>query len=313
LPAPRDRGDLDAMKAIVATPQGTSWTEIRDVPEPEPDADEALVAVRAFGPNRGELHLLTIRGDGWQPGQDVAGEVIEPAADGSGPRAGERVAGLADWHGWAERVAVPAHRLAVIPDNVEDAKAAALPMAGSTAANLVRLGGSLLGRNVLITGASGGVGHFAVQLAAAAGGHVTAVGRHADRLRELGASEVVEDVADAPEGQHLVLESVGGTSLEAALAKAAHEGLVLIFGASSREQAPFDFGAFAGREVRIQSYFSYHHEHQAGENLRLLLDLVSAGRLEVEIGFQDSWRRVNDALDGLKERRFAGKAVLLVD
>jgi NADPH:quinone reductase len=110
-----------------------------------------------------------------------------------------------------------------------------------------------------------------------------------------------------------VLESVGGASLEAALAKAAHEGLVLIFGASSREQAPFDFGTFAGREVRIQSYFSYRHEHQAGENLRLLLDLVSAGRLEVEIGFQDSWRRVNDALDGLKERRFAGKAVLLVD
>jgi NADPH:quinone reductase-like Zn-dependent oxidoreductase len=303
------------MEAIVATPEGASWTERRDVPGPEPNANEAVVAVRAFGINRGELHLLTIRGDGWQPGQDVAGEVIEAAADGSGPRVGARVAGLATWHGWAREVAVPTHRLALVPDGVEDAQAAALPMAGSTAANLVRLGGSLLGRGVLVTGASGGVGHFAVQLAAGAGAHVTAVAgaRHAERLRALGAREVVADVADAPEGQHLVLESVGGASLGAALEKAAHQGLVVLFGNSSRERTEVEFSSFAGREVRVQTYFSYRHEHEAGDNLRLLLDLLSAGRLEVDIGFEESWSRVNDALDGLKERRFAGKAVLLVD
>jgi NADPH:quinone reductase len=303
------------MEAIVATPEGANWTERRDVPEPEPKPNEAVVAVRAFGINRGELRLLTSRGDGWQPGQDVAGEVIEAAADGSGPRVGARAAGLAEWHGWAREVAVPTHRLAVVPDGVEEAQAAALPMAGSTAANLVRLGGSLLGRGVLVTGASGGVGHFAVQLAAGAGAHVTAVAdpRHADRLRALGAHEVVADVAEAPEGQHLVLESVGGASLGAALQKAAHQGLVVVFGNSSREPTEIGFPAFAGREVRLQTYFSYHHEREAGDNLRMLLDRLSAGRLEVDIGFRESWSRVNDALDGLKERRFAGKAVLLVD
>jgi NADPH2:quinone reductase len=303
------------MEAIVATPEGASWTEHRDVPAPEPAADEAVVAVRAFGINRGELHLLTIREDGWRPGQDVAGEVIAAAADGSGPPAGARVAGLAEWHGWAREVAVPTHRLAVVPDGVDDARAAALPMAGSTAANLVRLGGSLLGRGVLVTGASGGVGHLAVQLAAAAGARVTAVAgaRHAERLRALGASQVVADISEAPEGQHLVLESVGGASLGAALQKAAHQGLVVLFGSSTREPTEIGFPAFAGREVRLQAYFSYHHERAAGDNLRLLLDLVGAGRLEVDIGFRDSWRRINDALDGLKERRFSGKAVLLVD
>src|SRR4051812_7239831 len=111
------------MRAIVATPDGPSWTERRDVPAPAPEAGEALIAVRAFAVNRGELTLVRRRAD-WQPGQDVAGEVVQPAADGSGPQAGERVAGLAEWHGWAEQAVVPTHRLATIPDGVGFAVAA---------------------------------------------------------------------------------------------------------------------------------------------------------------------------------------------
>src|SRR3954451_17160893 len=125
------------MRAIVATAEGPSWTERREVPPPAPAANEALIAVRAFAVNRGELTLVRRR-DGWQPGQDVAGEVIQPAADGSGPQAGERVAGLAEWHGWAEQTVVPAHRLAAVPADVDFERAAALPMAGTTAANPVR-------------------------------------------------------------------------------------------------------------------------------------------------------------------------------
>src|SRR5919202_2582804 len=184
------------MRAIVATAEGPSWTERRDVPPPAPAANEALIAVRAFAVNRGELTLVH-RLDGWQPGQDVAGEVIQPAADGTGPQEGERVAGLAEWHGWGEQAVVPAHRLAAIPEGVEYERAAALPMAGTTAANLVRGGGPLLGARVLITGASGGVGHLAVQLAALGGADVTA-GASAARARAVrayGAREVVEDVA----------------------------------------------------------------------------------------------------------------------
>jgi NADPH:quinone reductase len=303
------------MRAIVATPKGPSRTERREVPAPEPEPNEALVAVRAFAVNRGELRLVQMR-DGWQPGQDVAGEVVRPAADGSGPQAGERVAGLAEWHGWAEQAAVPTHRLAVVPDGVDLVMAAALPMAGTTAANLVREGGALLGSRVLITGASGGVGHIAVQLAALGGAEVVAVARpeRADALRGWGAAAVVTDPSDAEGLFELVLESVGGASLEAALAAVAPAGTVILFGNSSREPAALDFSALHGHEeATIRSYFSARHEAEAGRVLRRLLDLVAAGRLQVEVGARESWDRLNDVLDALTERRFAGKAVLTVD
>jgi NADPH2:quinone reductase len=303
------------MRAIVATADGPSRTERRDVAPPAPAPNEALVAVRAFAVNRGELTLVRRR-DGWQPGQDVAGEVIRAAADGSGPQAGERVAGLAEWHGWAEQAAVPSHRLAAIPEGVDFARAAALPMAGTTAANLVRAGGALLGARVLITGASGGVGHLAVQLAALGGANVTAVARteRADALRSYGARTVVADPAAAEGPFDLVLESAGGATLDAALASVAPGGTVVIFGNSSREPSTLDFTAFFGHEeATIRSYFSARHEADAGRRLAMLLDLVAAGRLHVEIGFEGSWDRVNEAMDGLSERRFAGKAVLTVD
>jgi NADPH:quinone reductase-like Zn-dependent oxidoreductase len=307
----------DTMRAIVATPDGPTWTERRDdVPRPEPAAGEALVVVRAFGVNRGELTLVRMRGGGWRPGQDIAGEVVRAAADGSGPPAGTRVAGLADWHGWAEEAAVPVHRLAPIPDGVDFAQAAALPMAGTTAANLVRAGGPLLGARVLVTGASGGVGHLAVQLAALGGAEVTAVAsaERADALRGFGARSVVADAADAEGPFDLVLESVGGASLAAALEVIAPGGAVVVFGSSSREKTPIDFTSFFGHEEAvIRSYFSGRHEADAGRNLTMLLDLLAAGRLHVEVGRQDSWDRLDEVLDALSERRFPGKAVLTVD
>ena len=286
------------MRAIVATAEGPSWTERREVPPPAPAANEALIAVRAFAVNRGELTLVRRR-DGWQPGQDVAGEVVQPAADGTGPQAGERVAGLAEWHGWAEQAVVPTHRLAVVPEGVELETAAALPMAGTTAANLVRQGGALLGARVLVTGASGGVGHLAVQLATLGGADVTAV----------------RSAADAPDGPFdLVLESAGGASLDAALARVVPGGTVILFGNSSREPSTIDFTAFFGHEeATVRSYFSARHEADVGRLLAMLLDLVAAGRLHVEIGFRASWDRLNEAMDGLSERRFPGKAVLTID
>ena len=286
------------MKAVAGTPNGPRRTELRDVADPEPGPGEALVRVRAFSPNRGELRLLASRDEGWQPGQDVAGEVVRAAADGTGPKQGERVAGLADWHGWAELAAVPAHRLAVIPEGVERATAAALPMAGTTALNLVRRGGSLLGHRVLVTGGSGGVGHIATQLAELEGATVDAV----------------SSATDAPgDGYHLILESAGGASLAAAVERVAHGGAIVVFGNSAGEPGEVDFRSFAGREVSIESYFSARHEHEAGANLATLLKLVADGRLTVEVGLQASWAELNDALDALADRRIRGKAVLLVD
>jgi NADPH:quinone reductase-like Zn-dependent oxidoreductase len=280
------------MQAVVSTPGGERWAELREVPEPETGPDELLVQVHAAGINRGELTLVQIRED-FRPGQEVAGVVA------AGPRQGERVVGLADWHGWAEYAAVPEHRVAPLPDGIDFATAAALPMAGATALNLIRLGGDLLGRNVVVTGASGGVGVIATQLARLAGGNVTAV------------SAVTEDV---PDGQDLILESVGGASLEQALAKAAVGGLILVFGNSSKQSATIDFRGFAGRDrVRVQTFFSAHYEERAADNLRTLLGLVEERRLEVQVGLKVPLADANDALDALDARKVHGKAVLVVE
>ena len=305
------------MSAVVATPGRPQRTTRRDdVPVPTPADDEALIAVEAFALNRGELTLLRTRHAGWIPGQDVAGTVVRAAAGGSGPAEGTKVVGLAEWHGWAQYVNVPAHRLAVRPDAVSAAHAAALPMAGTTALGVLEAyDAPLLGRRVLVTGAAGGVGRFAVQLAAIGGARVTAVSRRTDGLRELGAHDVREALADAPADGNLhdlVLESVGGTALTHALAHAAHGGTVVSFGASSGEPAPYTFFALGGREVNLRAYFSGRHERRAGERLAFLVDLTAQGRLDPGVGHVADWSEVNAMLDALERRAVAGKAVLTV-
>lgn len=103
--------------------------------EPEPADDEAVIAVEAYSVNRGETFQLDggldRRWAGWRPGKDIAGTVTRPAADGSGPVEGARVVAHPPAYGWAERVAVPTHSLAELPDSVDAVTAAALPWRGS--------------------------------------------------------------------------------------------------------------------------------------------------------------------------------------
>src|SRR5206468_3142463 len=133
---------------------------------------------------------------GWHPGQDVAGVVVQPAANGEGPPAGSRVVAAVDQGGWAERVPAQISRSAVLPDGVGFAAAATLPVAGLTALRALRAAGSVLGLRLLVTGASGGVGRFAVQLGRLAGAEVTAAAASPERsaeLVEVGATQVVHD------------------------------------------------------------------------------------------------------------------------
>src|SRR2546423_2405150 len=197
------------MLAIVNTPGGPEPVAIREVAEPEPKPNEALVAIHAFSLNRGELRLFQVRPEGWRPGQDIAGVVLRAAADGSGPAAGSRVVALCDWEGWAERAAVPSHRIAPIADNVTFGAAAALPVAGLTALRSLRHGAPLLGKRALITGAAGGGGNLAVQLALRSRARVTAVVGSPQRgrgLDGLGAAEGVTALGDAQGRLALILE-----------------------------------------------------------------------------------------------------------
>ena len=248
------------MLAIVNTPNGATPVELRDVPDPRPAPNEALVQVRAFSLNRGELRSFRNNEAGWVPGQDVAGIVLVQAANGEGPQPGARVVALTDEFGWAQRVAVPVHRMALLPDAVSFAAAATLPVAGLTALRTLRLGGPLIGSSVLITGAAGGVGTLAVQLAARSGARVTAVVGAPERaagLQDLGATDVVQGIDNAQGRFALILESAGGESLARAIQLVEAKGTVVVYGNSSGEPTMINFADFRGApNSRVQS-FSY--------------------------------------------------------
>ena len=305
------------MRALVNAPQHPQHIAFADQPDPLPREDEALVSVAAFSLNRGELGSLSRTEPGWLPGQDLAGTVLEQARSGRGPAAGTRVVGLVEEGSWAERVAVPLARLAHLPDEVSFEQAAALPIAGLTALRTVRLGGFLLGKRVLVTGASGGVGHLAVQLATLAGAAVTAVARteHAVALRQSGAREVVGEIGQAQGLFDHILESVGGASLEAALTRVAPRGMIVSFGNSAAEDARFNFARLRGHEgAQIQSFFSYASgsEEEVGLDLSLLARLVGERRLKVDLARVADWTETGRILQELRERQFNGKAVLKV-
>lgn len=311
------------MKAILPGAPGDTDEPVilGEAPEPEPAISEAVIAVEAYSVNRGETFQLdgglARRWDGWRPGKDVAGTVVRAAADGSGPAAGTRVVGHPPAYGWAEQVAVPTADLAELPDNVDAVTAAALPLAGITALRLLRAAGPLAGRRLLITGASGGVGHYVTELAAASGAAVTAVSATAERgakLLELGAAELVTSVVDAAGPYDVVLESVGGDSLPAALTKLAPGGQLVWFGQASREPVTLNFFDFfkGPNQARITHFDYTTSDATYGQDLAALVRLVSSGRLHPEIGSIRDWARTADAIADLRGRRARGNVVLTV-
>jgi NADPH:quinone reductase len=308
------------MRALVARPSAPHGLELEEVDPPEPARDEALVEVRAVSLNRGEVRRLPARAEGSVPGWDVAGVVARPAADGSGPAAGERAVGLVAEGAWAELAAVPTARLAALPDGVSFEAAATLPVAGLTAMRALDVAAPLLGRRVLVTGAAGGVGRVAVQLAHSAGARVTGVVGSSGRgegLAELGADEVITELAEQGEPFDAILESVGGASLAAALQRVAPRGIVVSFGNSSGAPTTFDVSRFyprsGARLYGLRVFDELERHGSGGRDLRFLADALAEGRLDPQIGMTASWREPAPALEALIERRVRGKAVLTID
>lgn len=303
------------MRAVIYDPRARANLRLSDVDEPVVAADEALVDVRAIGLNFGEIHWIeAARTPGEVPGWDSAGVVREAAADGSGPPVGTRVVAFGYDGGWAQRRAVATENLAALPDTVDFGTAAALPVAGVTALQALHALGAIVGRRVLITGASGGVGRFAVQLAARAGAHViAAVGSQArgDGLRELGADDVVVGLAGISEPVFGVLDNVGGTLLTQAFRLVGDGGSVQSIGMASGE--PTTINLEEERRIGVRKRLEpFNVRTPFGPDLEYLLTLLSAGQLDPQIGLRESWDNVSAAAEALLGRTVAGKAVLTV-
>jgi NADPH:quinone reductase len=230
---------------FVVDPAAPGKLSIKPVELRDPDRDEVAVRVTAISLNRGETRRAVQQAEpGWRPGWDFAGVAETAAADGSGPKPGTRVVGILPSGAWAERVNCRTHAVAALPDAVGDAEAATLPVAGLTALHALRQGGLLLGRKMLVDGASGGVGHLACQLAAAAGaqvwGHVRREEYRAAVAQWCGERVVLgrELVAAKPRGPFwLILDSLGGSALGAALGMLQPGGICVTFGVSEAAQA----------------------------------------------------------------------------
>ncbi|MFD7731053.1 zinc-binding dehydrogenase [Kitasatospora phosalacinea] len=306
------------MRALVVDRSAPRGIRLATAPDPEPAPHQALVRVTATSLNPGEVvHALAAAPDGAVLGWDAAGIVERAAADGTGPRAGTPVVTLMPSGGWAELRAVDTALLGVAPAGADPGAIATVPVAGASALRALHRIGPLLGRTVLVTGATGGVGRYAVQLARLGGAHVVASTSDPDAngelLRGLGAHRVVRRPDEAGVAVHGVVDLVGGPSMVEAYGTLAEGGTLVSVGHATRGGEDFPFGAFfgdQGRHDRTIATFFLPACPDLGPDLTWLAVRVAAGDLDPGITHRADWNTAPDAIGRLTDGRLHGKAVL---
>ncbi|MEX2617457.1 MAG: zinc-binding dehydrogenase [Alphaproteobacteria bacterium] len=311
------------MRAVLVDPNAPGCLALTDTPEPVPLSSQALVQVKAISLNLGEVRRARNSAPGTQLGWDVSGVVMEPARDGSGPVAGERVVGVMNTGSWAEVAAVETDWMSVLPDSVSCATAATLPVAGLTALYALENAGQLLGQSVMVTGASGGVGLFGIQLAKLSGATVTALIRRnalSELVRMCGADHVV--IGDSAAGAaeygpfYCILDSVGGQVLADSLKLIGRGGVLVNYGVSAGEESVIRAGDFfrAGRARYYGLYlFTEFGRRPAKYGLRVLVDLVSREKLKIHVDAEGNLAELGVLAEQLYNREISGKAVIHVD
>jgi NADPH:quinone reductase-like Zn-dependent oxidoreductase len=322
------------MRAILCPNPGgpLSETRLADCPLPEPGPGEVRVRMRAVSLNPVDWKLCTGVAPWWQGptivGLDGAGEVEALGPDVTGLAPGDRVV----WHHdlgrqgvFADYAIAPAHVLAPIPEGVSFAAAAALPCAGLTAyQGLVRKARLIAGETVLVQGASGGTGGFAVQIARALGARVIGLARPKDhaRVRGLGAAHVLDytaaDLAEqlralAPEGVDLMYEVVKPADATESFRHIRYNGqFVTTDPLPDLSQVPPYTYALSMHEVALGgAYGAGDRRTQAdfATMLGALLQMVQAGSLDPMIEARIGFDAIPEYLGKLRARAVAGKIV----
>jgi NADPH:quinone reductase-like Zn-dependent oxidoreductase len=307
---------MSLIDAVVVEPSARGHVISKKVEPPTARPGEALVRVHATSLNRGEIRGAGSGPAGRRIGWDFAGIVERASEDGQGPKTGERVVGMLRTGAWAELVVAPVESLAVIPAKVDFARAAALPVAGLTALYGLDRAGGLIGKHVLVTGGTGGVGHLAIQLAKLGGARVTATVRREEQskiVREAGAHDVIVGDAKLPGPFDFVLDGVGGPTLASAATQLAKGGSIVIYGATGGGEITLDLRSFYPvGSASIYGFILFHElgSHPAGRGLARLLGLVEAGLLKPPIEVEGKLAEIGELAQALEDRKYTGKAIV---
>lgn len=316
--------EAPTMRAIVADPALEQHMEHRAIPRPEPANNEVLVRVKAISLNSGDTRMATSAEEVFVPGWDFSGVIEIPAADGSSPPRGTRVVGVTLAGAWAEYVRVRSNLIAPLPDSVSFAQAAALPVAAVTALLAMRECGDVCGKRLLITGAAGGVGRYACQMASQAGAEVYAMSRRSnfsDCLKEDNVSgvHIVKSIDDAVATGDFdaILESVGGQVLATALGALNPNGICVSFGNSLNTDTCLNIKNFymKGGVILHGLYLGQVLASDTGgrEYLAEVVNLVAIGKLHSPIGMVLPWTKIMEAATLLQGQRVDGKIILDVE
>jgi NADPH:quinone reductase-like Zn-dependent oxidoreductase len=327
---------METMKAIICTKYGSpDVLQFKEVEKPTPKVDEVLVEIHAVSVNAYDWHLLTadiflvrfMGGGLLRPkhpilGEDIAGRIEATGSSVKQVKKGDEVFGdiaACGSGGFAEYVAVPESSLALKPSNLTFQEAAAVPMAAVTALQGLRDEGKIHpGQKVLIQGASGGVGTFAVQIAKSFGAEVTAVcsTRNLEQARSLGADHVIDytkgDFTKRGQQYDLILAANGYHPLSAYKRALTPQGIYVMAGGTKAQ---------IFQAMLLGSWMSKTGGKKMGgvtarpkqEDLAFLKGLLEAGKVVPVIDRRYPLSETAEALRYLGEGHARGKIVITVD
>ncbi len=323
------------MKAIIYTTYGSpDVLTVQEMEKPTPKEDEVLIKIHAAGTNPLDWHkmradpFLVRLSDGLQKpketrlGADIAGEIEAVGSKVQGFHPGDAVFGEIGVGGFAEYVCVPAKSVVPKPVNLSFAEAAAVPVAALTALQGLRDTGKMQAgqpgepkKKVLVNGASGGVGTFAVQIAKAWGGEVTAVcsTRNIDLVRSIGADHVIDytqnDFTRAGNKYDLILDAVGNCSVRDYRRALTPQGIGAVAGITTlaRMFQVILFGQIG--EQKLNVFLAKPNQ----KDLLVLKELLESGKIAPVIDRTYPLAQTADAIRYLETSRARGKVVITME